>query len=92
MPEDLAPQFGQITHAALQGHEVISSQLSNLAVESTTAVRHQDLGLAESMGVDQQLTWVRMARVILKWKRNRRFFEGNPNRLTTPAAVKNGGV
>src|SRR5688572_267206 len=65
MPHHPPTQLGQLLPALDDGHDVVSAERSGLAAENGSAVRDQDLGLADPVGMEKDLTRRRALRVVL---------------------------
>lgn len=91
-PKYIMPQSLEVGGTFLNCKEVISCQLSNLAVERACTVGNKDLGLAISICIEQHLAWTRKAGVVLEFKAKVGRREWNPHRFPAPAAVNDGTV
>src|SRR5437016_4968921 len=66
LPEDQPPEFGQRVRPLDDGREVVACQLAHAAREERPAVGKEDLRLAESARVEEQVSGRRVAGVVLE--------------------------
>src|SRR5215472_16679477 len=66
------------------GEEVVAGELSVLAGETDAAIGEQDLGLADTAGMDQELAGCGVARRVLIAEPEIEAAQGNPARFAAP--------
>src|SRR5712692_10933063 len=65
LPQDDPAELGQLFVALEHGGEVVARELPCLAGEQGRPVRKQDLRFADAAGIQEQVAWGWMARVVL---------------------------
>ncbi len=87
LPEELAPDLGEITTVINDRQEVVACQLAHPAGEEGASVWQQQLRLAEPRWVPEDLPRGWVARGILMGDAEIVVAEWNPAGLTTPACL-----
>ena len=85
LPKDLLAQFGPILLTFGDCQEMISRKLPHLAGEVHAAICEQDLRLAESAGVENELARRRIAGRVLEAHAEIGVAQGNPAAFAAPA-------
>ena len=69
LPQHVTTELFQILHTAFKSDEMVSCELPDLAAKATGTVGHQDFRFAYPVGVNQKLTRMRVASLVLarKW-------------------------
>src|SRR5256885_12875770 len=87
LPQDELAERRQLLRAALDAREMVARELAHLAGEDRRPIGKQDLGLAESARVEQQLAGRRVARGVLEAELQGELAKRDPGRLPAPARL-----
>src|SRR5476651_2217225 len=88
VPDDPAPELGELVIAFVDRGEVVAGQLAGLAGEHGRAVRKKDLGLAYPAGVQKKVARSGVARLVLVAEVKVEVAKGHPCRLATPPCLE----